>query len=109
MLSDAVDWVLSLGDEYGVDPVIYAVIWVAALPLFLLSLGWLVRSLRRREPIAVPALAASLFFLAPTLYVFAAGRDLPIWVYVLLITLAAIGAVMTIRRVQRRVRQDRQP
>src|SRR5918996_2633813 len=33
MLRDAIDWLLRLGDEHGVDPVAYAVIWLSALPL----------------------------------------------------------------------------
>lgn len=105
MLRDVIDWVLRLGDDYGVDPVVYGVIWVGALPLFVLSLGWLVRTLRRREPIALPLAVTSFFFLAPTLYVFAAGRDLPAWVYVLLVALAVAGAIPTIRKVRARVRQ----
>jgi uncharacterized membrane protein YfcA len=108
VVSDAIDWVLRLGDDYGVDPVIYGLIWIGGLPLFLLSLGWLVRALRRREPMILPLIATAFFFLAPTLYVFAAGRDLPGWVYAVLVALAVIGAVGTARKVQARIRQPDQ-
>ncbi|HUF06367.1 MAG TPA: hypothetical protein VMP86_03150 [Candidatus Binatia bacterium] len=104
-MGEAIDWVLRLGDEYGVDPLVYALIWVGSLPLFLLSLGWLVRSLRRREPLMPSLISTAFFFLAPTLYVFAAGRDLPAWVYVVLIALAIIGAVATTRKVRARLRR----
>ena len=104
MLSEAIDWVLRLGDDYGVDPLVYGLIWIGSLPFFLLSLGWLVQRLRRRGDIVLPLASTSLFFLAPTLYVFVAGRNLPGWVYALLVALAVVGAVSTIRRVRRRLR-----
>ena len=105
MVGEAIDWVLRLGDEYGVDPLVYAVIWVGSLPLFLLSLGWLVRSLHRRGPLMLPLISTAFFFLAPTLYVFAAGRNLPAWVYVLVIAPTIVGAVVTIRNVRARLRR----
>ena len=104
MLDDVLTWLSTLGDEYGVDPVVYAVIYVAAAPLFFGSVAWLVRRLRRREPFLVPAASAALFFSAPTLYVFLAGRDLPWWVYAVLVGLGVIGAVTSIRSVRARVR-----
>lgn len=102
---DLVDWLLRLGEDYGVDPVIYAVIYVGALPFFLASLAWLVRRLRRRGHLAVPLVLTTFFFLAPTLYVFVAGRNLPAWVYAVLIGLAVIGAVATARKVRSRLRE----
>lgn len=105
MVGEAIDWMLRLGDEYGVNPLVYALIWIGSLPLFLVSLAWLVRSLRRREPLMLPLISTGFFFLAPTLYVFAAGRDLPAWVYVLLIALTIVGAVPTIRKVRARLRR----
>lgn len=104
MFDDVVGWLGSLGDQYGVDPVVYAVIYVAAAPLFFGSVAWLVRRLRRREPILLPAASAALFFSAPTLYVFIAGRDLPWWVYVLLVGLGVVGAISSIRSIRRRAR-----
>ena len=48
MWEDLVAWLLSLGDEYGVDTLVYAVIYVGAAPLFFGSVAWLVN--RLQEP-----------------------------------------------------------
>ena len=48
------DWFLSLGDEYGVDPIIFGSISVGAIPFFWLSVAWLVRNLRRGKPSFCP-------------------------------------------------------
>lgn len=103
MVGDAVEWVLRLGDDYGVDPLVYALIWIGSLPFFLLSLAWLVRALRRRKGVPLALGLTAFFFLAPTLYVFLSGRNLPGWVYVLLVGLAVVGAITTIRRVRMRL------
>ena len=92
-------WLGSLGEEYGVDPLVYATLYVGAAPFFFGSLAWLVRRIRRREPLLGPALSTAFFFSLPTLYVFVAGRNLPSWVYAVLIGLAIIGAVGVMRRV----------
>ena len=104
MLDDIAAWLMTLGDDHGVDPVVYAVIYVAAAPLFFGSVAWLVRDLRRGQPFLLPAASAALFFAAPTLYVFIAGRDLPAWVYGLLIGLGVLGAITTIRSIRGRAR-----
>lgn len=99
MWHDLVAWLGSLGDDYGVDPLIYAILYVGAAPFFLGSLAWLVRRTRRREALLAPALSTAFFFSLPTLYVFVAGRNLPSWVYAVLIGLAIIGAIGVTRRV----------
>jgi uncharacterized membrane protein YdbT with pleckstrin-like domain len=40
------------------------------------------------------------FFSLPTLYVFVAGRNLPWWIYAVLVILAVLGAVAAVRRVR---------
>jgi peptidoglycan/LPS O-acetylase OafA/YrhL len=104
MWEDLLAWLMSLGDEYGVNPVVYTVIYLGAAPFFFASLVWLVRTLRRRGHIGVPLLSTAFFFSAPTLYVFVAGRNLPPWVYAVIIGLAALGVVMTVRRIREQLR-----
>ncbi len=75
---DAVrEWFLGLGAAYGVDPVVFGVIYVGAIPFFTLSVGRVVRNLRAGRSIVVPALAASFFFVSAYLYLLVAGRNIP--------------------------------
>ena len=99
MWEDLLAWLGSLGEQYGVDPLIYAILYVGAAPFFFGSMAWLIRSIRRRESLLVPAITAAFFFSLPTLYVFAAGRNLPSWVYAVLIGLAIVGAIGVMRRI----------
>ena len=99
MVDGLLTWLGSLGADYGVDPLVYAILYVGAAPFFFGSLAWLVRSIRRRDSLLAPAVSTAFFFSLPTLYVLVAGRDLPPWVYAVLIVLAITGAISVMRRV----------
>ena len=101
---DAVrEWFLGLGAEYGVDPVVFGTIYVAAIPFFTASVAWLVRNARRGRSPVVPALAAGFCFVSAYLYLIVAGRNVPWWVYALVVALVVGGAVSTVRSVRKRV------
>jgi peptidoglycan/LPS O-acetylase OafA/YrhL len=100
VLDDLVAWLGGLSDGYGVDPLIYAILYVGSAPFFFGSLAWLIRRLRRREAILLPAASTVLFFSLPTLYVVVAGRNLPWWIYAALVVLAVLGAIAAVRRVR---------
>ncbi len=93
-------WFFSLGAEYGVDPVIFGVIYVGAIPFFTLSLGWLIRNLRQKKPILLPAFLSLLFFCSAYLYLLVAGQNIPWWVYGLVAAMVVLGVVSTLRKVR---------
>lgn len=104
MLWEAVrDWFFGLGARYGVNPVVFGVIYVGAIPFFTLSLAWLMRSLRRGRPIMLPALSAGFFFISAYLYLIVAGRNVPAWVYVFLAAMVVVGAWSTVKKVRTQV------
>lgn len=100
MLELLSEWFFSLGDQYGVNPIIFGSIYVGAIPFFTLSVAWLVRNIRRKDSIVLPTLAAGFCFTSAYLYLIIAGRNVPAWVYVLIALLVAFGAYSTYRKVQ---------
>ena len=103
MLSDLNDWFLGLGAEYGVNPYIFGGIYVAAIPFFLLSIGWLVRRARAGESTVLPTLFAGFFFVSAYLYLAIAGENIPVWVWIFLAALIVYGAWSTIRDTRRKI------
>ena len=61
-------WFMSLGDQYGVNPIIFGAIYVGAIPFFTISLGWLVKSFKNKKPIILPMLSSGFFFISAYLY-----------------------------------------
>jgi hypothetical protein len=103
------DWwaqLLAIGQGYGVNPLVFAAIYVGAIPFFFASIAWLVRRKRAGRSTVVPVLCAGLCFCSAYLYLAIAGRDIPLWVWAFLALLMAYGAWSTIRDVRRKTRAD---
>jgi ABC-type Co2+ transport system permease subunit len=93
-------WFMSLGDQYGVNPIIFGAIYVGAIPFFTLSLGWLVKSIKNKKPILLPILSSGFFFISAYLYLIIAGKNVPIWVYGFIVLLVLFGGYSTIKKVK---------
>ncbi len=95
--------------DYGVDPFHYAMVDLgSSAPYSLASarlLGSLVDGRMRRA--ASWGVLTVMTFVAPDLYIFTAGRALPWASYVVVGTIATIGAVLAIRSGRASVRERR--
>ncbi len=100
-LQSYIDQILAIGAEYGVNPLIFAGIYVGAIPFFTLSIGWLFRNLRRGRPATLPVLSAGFFFISAYLYLLIAGRNIPLWVYGLIAAMIVYGAYSTVRKIRK--------
>lgn len=101
------EWALSLGAQYGVDPVVFAAIYIGAIPFFFLSLAWLIRRIRKGQSIVAPVLLTGFFFVSAYLYLIIAGRNIPAWVYFFIAALVGYGAWSTVRKVRKAKRETR--
>ena len=97
---------MGLGAQYGVDPIIFGSIYVGAIPFFTLSLGWFVRNLKQKKPIALPALSAGFFFISAYLYLLIAGQNIPAWVYGMVALLVIFGVYTTVNKVRAQIAEE---
>lgn len=97
------DWFMSLGDQYNVNPIIFGSIYLGAIPFFSGSIAWLVKNLRQKKSIVLPALSAGFFFISAYLYLVVVGKNVPLWVYGFIIALVAFGAWSTLKKVKNKV------
>jgi len=95
-------WFLSLGDQYGVDPIIFGGIYLGAIPFFSLSVAWIIRNYRKGKSITLPVLLAGFFFVSAYIYLFIAGQNIPWWVYALLLAMVVYGAISTYRSTRKK-------
>ncbi len=109
MLDVLRDWFLSLSTEYGVNPWIFGGIYVGAIPLFTLSVAWLVRNAKQRKSIVAPALSAGFFFVSAYLYLIIAGENVPLWVYGFVVLLVVGGAWSAVGKVRAQVAEATAP
>jgi hypothetical protein len=97
------DWLFNLGKDYGVDPLVFGIIYIGTVPPFWASLAWMVRNARLKKPITLPAAVTGFFFIASYLYVAVAGRNLPWWIYGIIVFLAVAGGVTTVWEIRKRI------
>src|SRR6056297_190616 len=106
MFEQAYVWFMSLGEEYGVNPVIFGGIYVGAIPFFTLSVAWLVRNYRKGVSIVMPVLSASFFFISAYLYLMIAGENVPWWIYAVVAAMLVYGAWSTYKKVKVQIKEE---
>ena len=87
------------------NPLIFGGIYVGAIPLFFLSLGWLVRNIRQKKSVVIPVLLTGFFFISAYLYLIVVGENIPWWVYLVIGALVAYGAYSTYQKVRKQSSQ----
>jgi O-antigen/teichoic acid export membrane protein len=88
-------------NDYGINPIVFAILYFGSIPLFMVSLAWLLRNIRQKRQLIVPALCSIIFFLASYLYLIVAGDNIPVWIYLVIaaaITGGIVLALLTARR-----------
>lgn len=103
------EWFFGLGENYGVNPIIFGAIYVGAIPFFSFSVGWLIRNYRKGKSVALPALSAMFFFISAYIYLIFAGKNVPLWVYGIVILLVVFGVWSTIKKVRKQLYQAEKP
>ena len=104
IISKIEEFIRAAHDNYGVNPVVFLVIYLASVPFFYYSLFRSFRALAKG--IWKELMLWSAIFLcataAPFVYVFFFGRNIPWWVYgiiALLIGQGIFSLVMKLRRI----------
>jgi hypothetical protein len=105
MIENIKEWFLSLGAKYNVDPVVFGVIYVGAIPFFFLSVWWIVRNYKMKKSIVLPVMSTGLCFVSAYLYLIIVGKNIPFWVYFFIAAMVVYGIYSTIRKVRSRVRE----
>ncbi|CAM3568506.1 hypothetical protein DESA109040_16720 [Deinococcus saxicola] len=105
MLQSLIDWIsmttVILSEQYGVNPVIFGLLYFGTMPLFALSVAWWIRSFRRGESPFLPAAVTGVLFISAYLYVLVAGRNLPVWVYFFMAAMLTLGVLSTWKQLKK--------
>lgn len=99
------EWFFGLGAKYGVNPIIFGAIYVGAIPFFTASMAWLYRNYRTDRSIVLPAISAVLFFISAYIYLIIEGENVPWWVYAIMVIMVTYGALVTYRKVHKKIKK----
>jgi CHASE2 domain-containing sensor protein len=99
------EWFLSLGEKYHVNPFIFGGIYIGAIPFFFISLSWTIKNIRKKRSIVFSVLLTCFFFISAYLYLLIAGRNIPVWVYVIIVLMIGYGIFSAIRKVKEKTKK----
>ncbi len=99
-LSEYYQQAMELGARHGVNPLIFAGIYVGAIPFFFASVYWVVHSYRQKKSLVLPSSLAGFFFCSAYLYLILFGRDLAWYVYAIVVTFLGVGAARAYKQVR---------
>lgn len=99
-------WFLSLGEKYNVNPYIFGGIYVGAIPFFFVSLYWTIKNIKKKQSIVLPVLLTGFFFISAYLYLIIAGKNIPVWVYILIGLLVAYGVYSTVKKIKGKTKAE---
>lgn len=103
MIDSLLNWIADSAARHDVDPFIFGTIYLVAIPLFIACSAWLVRAWKRGRSIVLPAACAALTYFSSYIYLFAAGDNLPIWMYGLVGGMIGVGGFSTLRTLQNKM------
>jgi hypothetical protein len=88
--------------QYAVNPVVFVVLLTACAPFFYFSIYKLVRALAKRDSNRIMVWSAVFLgaTILPYLYVLFFGRNMPWWIYLVLVVLIAQGIYSLVRKLR---------
>ncbi len=92
-----------LGRLYHVNPVIFLGIHVAATPVFIFCITWLVSNHRRKKNIVFPLVIMTLVFNAANIYLIVFGRNIPWYIYAILLASTLVSGYFSYRKIKRKI------
>ena len=90
-------------DNYGVNPVVFLIIYLGCTPFFYYSLFQTIRAVKKKQGNKI-MLWSAIFLcvtIAPFIYVLLFGKNIPWWVYgiiIILISQAILSLIMKLRK-----------
>ncbi len=101
------NYYLTLGESYHVNPIIFLGIHIIATPLFLLSVGWLLKNFRKKKEIVLPAAASILIFNAANIYLVLFGKNIPWWIYTILSVTTIVSSYFSYIKIRKKMKNKR--
>ncbi|MDQ6903125.1 MAG: hypothetical protein M3139_08950 [Bacteroidota bacterium] len=98
------NYYITLGKNYHVNPIIFLGIHVIATPLFIISTAWIIKNYRQKKPLVLPVITALLIFNAANLYLAFFGKQIPWWIYTLLIITTIASGFYSYTKIRKKIK-----
>jgi hypothetical protein len=97
------NYYITLGEKYEVDPLLFVGIHVVATPLFAAAVWWVIYNKRKKRSLVIPGIVAAFIFNAANIYLVLWGRNIPWWIYAIVIVTTVISTYFTVTKIRQRL------
>lgn len=94
-----------LSSYYGVDPLIFSLLYVGTIPLLWVSIAWLMRNFQNKLPVTIPIVIIILCYTGTYIYLLIAGQNIPFWAYCLAVVMIAFSGYKVQKKVSAKLSQ----
>ncbi len=101
------EYYISIGKKYQVDPIIFVGIHIIATPLFIAAVAWIVRNYKKKKSIFIPAVVAAFIFNAANIYLITFGKNIPVWIYIIIGTTTIISGYFSVKKIQHKMHSNK--
>ena len=99
------DKAFELSSYYGVDPLIFSLLYVGTIPPLWFSIAWIVRNSQKNTPVTVPIVITFLCYTGTYIYLVIAGQNIPVWVYCIAVGMIAFSGYKIHKKVSAKLSQ----
>ncbi len=92
----------TIGRMYHVSPGLFVLIHIVATPLFIASAAWIVNNFRRKKSLYLPVIVSILIFNAANIYLILFGKNLPLYLFVIIAFSTILSAYISFKRIKRK-------
>ena len=90
----------SLAVNYHVDPILFMCIHLIGTPLFIISIGWLIRNYKQKKSLFLPVLVSLFVYNVGNVYLIIYGKNIGWYIYVLIAATTIISGYFTYKKVR---------
>jgi hypothetical protein len=95
-----IEWTFSFGNQYGVNSLIFALLYFGTIPLSIFFFTLLVRNHQKQKPLFLPILGMFLCFIGTYIYLFLVGKNIPNWVWGTIGIMMIYGGYLMVAKIQ---------
>jgi uncharacterized protein YacL len=97
------NWLSDIQHNYGVNPIVFGIIYCVSVVPFWLSIYKIIAGIKNRKTAQVSTfgIILGITIIAPFVYVALFGRNLPIWFWIIAVLVIAYSIYSVLRRIKK--------
>lgn len=102
------DWLANIEKTYSVDPIIFAVLYFGTFIPCWYFVFKIIGAIKKKniDKLIIYSLIELFLLVLPFLYILIWGRNLPVWVYIILVLLIVISAISAFRAISKKLEKE---